>query len=183
MKNRPLLVVALESEIPLSALKGWPVILTGVGKINASYHLSKAISEHRPSAIINYGTAGAVSENLSGIVEVKKVIQCDMDVRPLGLALGSTPFDECPAEISLSEKGVICGTADRFADTPPELPCDIVDMELFALAKVAYMEKIPLQAFKFISDNADEHASKEWQSSLSSAAQAFLSLKEKLGFA
>ena len=41
----------------------------GVGKINATYNLTKLIHKHKPSEIINYGTAGAVKKGLSGIIE------------------------------------------------------------------------------------------------------------------
>ena len=37
----------------------------------------------------------------------------------------------------------------------PELACDLVDMELYALEKLAKHEQIPLKCLKFISDNAD----------------------------
>ena len=37
----------------------------GVGKINATYNLIKLIQEHKPSEVINYGTAGAIKKELS----------------------------------------------------------------------------------------------------------------------
>ena len=40
----------------------------GVGKINATYNLTKLIHEHKPSKVINYGTAGSINKGLSGIV-------------------------------------------------------------------------------------------------------------------
>ena len=55
----------------------------GVGKINATYNLIKLIQEHKPSEIINYGTAGAIKKELSGIVECTKFYQRDMDARSL----------------------------------------------------------------------------------------------------
>lgn len=137
--------------------------LLAVGKINATCHLSKAIAAHRPDFLINYGSAGAIAKGLDGMVEVGSAVQGDMDVRPLGLELGQTPFDSCPATIQLSDSPVRCGSADRFSDTPPELACDIVDMELFALAKIAWHEQIPFRAFKFISDAADDKAAGAWK--------------------
>jgi adenosylhomocysteine nucleosidase len=40
---------------------------TGAGKINATYNLTKLIIKHKPSEVINFGTAGAITKNLNGI--------------------------------------------------------------------------------------------------------------------
>jgi len=180
LPRKPLLIVALESEVPGDITDRWDVVFTGVGKINASYACMKAIANHRPGLLINYGTAGGIRNGLGKVVEVGTAVQCDMDVRPLGIALGTTPFDDCPAVIKLSDSPICCGTADRFSDSPPELICDIVDMELFALAKIAWHENIPLRAFKFISDAADNNAGDSWKNSLPSSVEAFERLEPQL---
>ena len=38
---------------------------TGAGKINATYNLTKLIMKHKPSEVINFGTAGAITKNLN----------------------------------------------------------------------------------------------------------------------
>ena len=73
-----------------------------------------------------------------------------------------------------------CGTADKFSDTPPELACDIVDMELYALAKIAWHEKIPLTAFKYISDDADDKAAAQWKNNLPASVCAFEEIEPTL---
>jgi adenosylhomocysteine nucleosidase len=60
----------------------------GVGKVNATYNTLKLINIHKPKIIINYGTAGAINKNLSGIIECTKFYQRDMDVRSLNFELG-----------------------------------------------------------------------------------------------
>lgn len=180
MSAKPLLLVALESEVPANIAERWNVVFTGVGKINASYALMKALTSYRPSLLINYGTAGGITPQTKKVVQVGQVLQCDMDVRPLGVALGSTPFDSCPACIQLSDSQVTCGTADKFSDTPPELACDIVDMELYALAKIAWHEKTPLAAFKYISDDADDKAAAQWKDSLPASVRAFEEIEPAL---
>ena len=186
MSAKPLLLVALESEVPATIAERWNVVFTGVGKINASYALMKALASYRPSLLINYGTAGGITPQTEKVVQVGQVCQCDMDVRPLGVALGSTPFDSCPATIQLSantrfsDNLVKCGTADIFSETPPELPCDIVDMELYALAKIAWHEQIPLIAFKYISDEADDKAAAQWKDSLPASVRAFEEIEPAL---
>ena len=77
----------------------------GVGKINATYNLTKLIHKYKPLEVINYGTAGSVKKGLSGIVECSKFYQRDMDVRGLlDFQLGETPFDKIN-EIVNSENG------------------------------------------------------------------------------
>ena len=192
MSAKPLLLVALESEVPVNITERWNVVFTGVGKINASYALMKALTSYRPSLLINYGTAGGITPQTKKVVQVGQVLQCDMDVRPLGVALGSTPFDSCPASIELSagtpfsastrfsDSLVRCGTADKISDTPPELACDIVDMELYALAKIAWHENIPLMAFKYISDDADDKAAAQWKNNLPASVRAFEEIEPTL---
>ena len=186
MSAKPLLLVALESEVPVTITERWNVVFTGVGKINASYALMKALTSYRPSLLINYGTAGGITPQTKKVVQVGQVLQCDMDVRPLGVALGSTPFDSCPASIELSastpfsDSLVRCGTADKFSDSPPELACDIVDMELYALAKIAWHENIPLMVFKYISDDADDKAAAQWKNNLPASVRAFEEMEPTL---
>ncbi|MEC7208548.1 MAG: 5'-methylthioadenosine nucleosidase [Pseudomonadota bacterium] len=180
MKKHAALIVALEQELPNEGLADWPVIYTGVGKVNAAIALMAALADVKPDLLINYGTAGAVKSGLAGIVEVGESVQYDMDVRPLGLELGETPFETDTARFTLSDSPFTCGTADRFATSPPDIPCDLVDMELYALAKIAAREQIPLRSFKFISDEADASANEDWKNSLPDAATAFLSLQKTL---
>ena len=42
---------------------------TGVGKINASIKLMELIKLYKPNQIINYGTAGSLKKNISGLIE------------------------------------------------------------------------------------------------------------------
>ena len=145
----------------------------GVGKINATYNLVKLIQEHKPSEVINYGTAGAIKKELSGIVECTKFYQRDMDVRSLlNLKLGETPFDHIN-EIINSEEGFSCGSGDSFVNKQIEMDLDLVDMEAYALAKVCKLEGINFKCFKYISDNADENATSDWTENCKKGAKLF----------
>ena len=145
----------------------------GVGKINATYNLIKLIQEHKPSEIINYGTAGAIRKELSGIVECTKFYQRDMDVRSLlNLKLGETPFDNIN-EIINSDEGFSCGSGDSFVNKQIEMDLDLVDMEAYALAKVCKLEGINFRCFKFISDNADTNATSDWFENCKKGAKLF----------
>ena len=146
---------------------------TGVGKVNATYNLTKLIQEHKPSEVINYGTAGAIKKGLSGIVEVTKFYQRDMDVRGLlDLKLGETPFDDLNEIINFNE-GYSCGSGDSFVNKQIEMDLDLVDMEAYALAKVCKLEVIKFRCFKYISDNADDSASIDWLENCKKGAKLF----------
>ncbi len=145
----------------------------GVGKINATYNLIKLIRQHKPSIVINYGTAGAIKKKLSGIVECTRFYQRDMDVRGLlEFKLGETPFDNIN-EIIHSKEGYSCGSGDSFVSSKEEMDVDLVDMEAYALAKVCKLEGIEFKCFKYISDNADSNASSDWIENCKKGAKLF----------
>jgi adenosylhomocysteine nucleosidase len=146
---------------------------TGVGKINATYNLTKIIDKYKPKEIINFGTAGATDKELNGIIECTKFYQRDMDVTGLmNLKIGQTPFDNIN-EIISSEIGYSCGSGDSFVTGQVPINVDVVDMEAYALAKVCKLEDINFRCFKFISDNADESASSDWIKNCEKGAKLF----------
>ena len=148
----------------------------GVGKINATYNTLKLINIHKPKLIINYGTAGAINKNLKGIIECTKFYQRDMDVRALNFELGETPFDKI-MEIITSKDGYSCGTGDSFVNKKLNMEVDVVDMEAYAIAKVCMLENIEFKCFKYISDNADSNADKDWNKNLAAGVNAFMTIK------
>ena len=168
-----LIAVALEDELPTHLVAGWNVLYTGVGKVNAAIAATEAVLEMRPIHLINYGTAGALNPSITGLNRVNHIVQRDMDVRPLGLDLGRTPFDPT-GHIDLGGPGVSLGTGDHFVTTPPELVTDIVDMEAYALAKVARLFSIHFQCWKYISDNANDDAADHWAENVAKGARAFV---------
>jgi adenosylhomocysteine nucleosidase len=147
----------------------------GVGKVNATYNTLKLINIHKPKIIINYGTAGAINSKLKGLVECTKFYQRDMDVRGLDFELGETPFDKIK-EIITSKDGYSCGTGDSFVNKKIDMEVDVVDMEAYAIAKVCKLENIEFKCFKYISDNADQNASNDWNTNLILGAKAFAEL-------
>jgi len=172
-QSTSLILVALEDELPHSAAPGWTIRYTGVGKVNAAIRGFQAIIETKPQAVINFGTAGALKDDLSGILEVTRFYQRDMDVRGLGFSLGQTPFeDEGP--IDLGRDGVSIGTGDSFVENMPELRTDLVDMEAYAIASLCMTLGLPFWCFKYVSDKADSNAAEEWSASLKKSAELFI---------
>ena len=169
-----LLVVALEMELPPTVVDGWQVLYTGVGKVNAAIELIKVLNEAKmPKTIINYGSAGSLRTDLSGIQEVTRFFQRDMDARALGFELGQTPFED-NIEIDLGREGLTCGTGDNFVSGMPELQTDLVDMESYVIAKICRQFRIDFYCYKFISDNADDGAAADWNRQLTNGSLLFV---------
>ena len=169
---KTIFVAALKEETP--ALNKFHH--TGVGKINATTKLMELINLHKPTQVINYGTAGSFKREISGLVECTIFVQHDMDARGLlDFKLGETPFDRI-SKIILSNEGYICATGDRFVKNKLEINCDIVDMEAYALAKICKLYEIEFKCFKYISDYANDESSNDWVENCHKGASEFLSL-------
>ena len=171
--DNSIIFVALESKLPADHLPGWKIIYTGVGKVNASIKAIKNHNIYQPVTMINYGTAGSLNPAISGLVEVSHFLERDMDVRPLGFAIGLTPFED-DITLSFGYDGVTCGTGDSFVTDLPELRSDIVDMEAYALAKAAKQAGCDFRCFKYISDSADGEAAADWQENQRLGAKQFV---------
>ena len=159
-------IIALPEEA--EGLKGHSIYLSGCGKVNATIATMEAI-DAGAKKIINYGTAGAVGD-ISGLVEVTGYVDRDMDVRPLGFRLGQTPFEE---GIRIGRRGLVVGSGDSFAIGKPEIECDIVDMEAYAIARVCKKYDVEFKCFKYISDNADENAASDWKENIKKGNKLF----------
>lgn len=168
-----LILVALEAELPREMIPSWKVAYTGVGKVNAALKGSEYVARYKPVNLINFGTAGALNPELSGLLEVTQFFQRDMDARDMGFVLGQTPFEEAPY-FSAQGNGLSCGTGDSFVTAPPELQTDLVDMEAFALAKLAQMAGIHFSCFKYVSDQADDNSPSAWKNNLAHASHVFI---------
>lgn len=153
-------------------------LFTGIGKLNASYELTKAIHQKKPELIVNLGSAGSSQFSKGDVVCCTQFVQRDMDVRGLGYQLYETPFSGVPTvlQYGLPMKSLpsgICGTGDSFEMGHTETKYDVVDMEAYALATIAMKEKIPFLCLKYISDGADDNAADDWTVLVHKAAVAF----------
>ena len=163
------LVIALPEEA--EGIDGYPIYLSGCGKVNATIATMKAINDGY-DFIVNFGSAGSVSD-INGLVEVTGYVDRDMDARALNCELGQTPF-ECG--ILIGAPGVVCGTGDKFAISKPEIDCDIVDMEAYAIAKTCLKQEIDFRSFKYISDSADENSASDWEENIHKGNTLFQTL-------
>jgi adenosylhomocysteine nucleosidase len=188
MPQRPdLLVMALsiEARERLDGT-GIPLLLTGVGKVNASMALTRALVERRLQGraagwVLNLGTAGSRRLAAGTLVECVTFTQRDMNVSALGFAPGQTPFDDAPLELSATRRyphlqAASCSTGDSFVTADHALAADVTDMEAFALARVCFAEGVEFSSVKYVSDGADDSAAADWAASLDAAARAFAGL-------
>tara|TARA_Y100000746_G_C15428997_1_gene417748 strand:- start:700 stop:1299 length:600 start_codon:yes stop_codon:yes gene_type:complete len=178
-RQEVLLIIALKEELPRNLLPEFNIEYCGVGKINATYKALEIISKYEPKLIINFGTAGSLRKNLLGLHEVSHFFQRDMDARALGFKIGVTPFEE-RSVIDFGRAGLSCSSGDNFVSSPPELKTDLVDMEAYAIAKVCVLKNVQFMCFKYVSDNADESASKNWKANASLGATAFKDMVKNL---
>ena len=169
-----LIIVALEAELPRKLLPTWRIVYSGVGKINATITLCDAITQYKPRAVVNYGTAGALQDQLVGLYEVTRLFQRDMDATGLGFSLGQTPFEK-DISLDLGRPGLSCGTGDQFVTNPSNLKTDLVDMEAYALSKVCKHRNLDFYCYKFVSDNADGKAKIDWNERMAGGAKLFCS--------
>ena len=182
-KEKTLIVCALKRETQGQLDDDYDVIYTGVGKINATFHLHSKLGEIYnsyqvlPRLVINYGTAGGRRILIGQLVDCTKFIQRDMDATGLGFTRGQTPFEKNIPTILESikvkfnpiGKHYVCGSGDNFAeDIKNEIDhIDVFDMEAYALAKVCRHYRVPFISFKYITDNVNKHSSKDWEENYS----------------
>ena len=184
LEKKILIVCALEIETQ-KKLKDYDVLYTGVGKVNATFSLTRKfgkLGSYIPySLVINYGTAGSRKIKKGKLVDCTKFIQRDMDVTGLGFMKGETPFEDDPPIIIETPKDVYnpigrkatCGSGDNFVEDKTNYYGEVVDMEAYALAKVCYLYDVPFISFKYITDGADEQAHEDWESNLADGIEIF----------
>ena len=169
----PLLVVALEEEATHLHVSEIPVLVTGVGKISAAYALSAVLARQRPARIINVGTAGALHDGLSGTHVIGRVIQHDFNNEGVH-ALTGHQFGE---PIDLGPAGPVLGSGDLFVSGGEARErliaacADLVDMEGYAVARVARNFGLPTTLVKQVSDRAEDGAARTWKESLDECAE------------
>jgi adenosylhomocysteine nucleosidase len=171
--DRPLLVLAVREEAQF--LDGaWPVLLTGIGKVNAAMALSTVLARGpRPAGVVNLGTAGALRPGWVGTHVIGTVIQHDLDSDVLRRLTGET----YGSPLTLPDAGgPTLATGDAFiADEVSRERlagrASLVDMEGYALAAVAREAGVSLRIVKHVSDDAGDGAVRTWRESVEQCAR------------
>ncbi|MFI1653544.1 nucleosidase [Streptomyces sp. NPDC020472] len=172
--DRPLLVLAVKEEAQFLDTE-LPVLLTGMGKVNAATALATVLGRGpRPSGIVNLGTAGALRPGWTGTHVVGTVVQHDLDGELLVTLTGET----YGAPLALPDGGdVVLATGDTFVSDEAARArlaerAPLVDMEGYALAAAAELAGVPLRIVKHVSDEAGEGAARTWRESVAECARA-----------
>ncbi|WP_181442505.1 nucleosidase [Streptomyces tateyamensis] len=171
--DRPLLVLAVAEEACYLGDE-FPVLLTGMGKVNAAAGLAAVLAGGpKPSAVVNLGTAGALRSGLAGRThEVGSVLQHDLDSRVLRLLTGRAVGEP----LDLGGDGPVLATGDLFVSDPAARDrlaerAHLVDMEGYALALVAHRAAVPVRLVKHVSDEAGEGADRVWRETVDDCAK------------
>ncbi|MDP9866972.1 MULTISPECIES: nucleosidase [Streptosporangium] len=171
--DRPLLVLAVREEAQFLDLD-LPVLLTGMGKVNAAVALATVLARRpHPSHIVNLGTAGALRPGWTGTHVIGTVIQHDLDTDLLRTLTGET----YGAALTLNaDGGPVLATGDAFiaeeaARERLAARADLVDMEGYALAAAAARADVPIRVVKHVSDDAGDGAARSWRESVSDCAR------------
>ncbi|MFF5284629.1 nucleosidase [Streptomyces sp. NPDC012756] len=172
--DRPLFVLAVKEEAQFLDTE-LPVLLTGMGKVNAATALASVLGRGpKPSGIVNLGTAGALRPGWTGTHVVGTVVQHDLDGELLATLTGET----YGAPLTLPDGGdVVLATGDTFVSDEAArvrlaVRAPLVDMEGYALATAAELAGVPLRIVKHVSDEAGDGAARTWRESVAECARA-----------
>lgn len=166
-KLKKVVLVASEYELPADQWKfNIPIIYSGIGKINAAYSTFKAINRFAPDLIINLGSVGSFDIPIGTTLEISDVVERDFNSEPLA-ARGIVPFDSAPNTLKSITPGYKCGTGDSFVINKDSWlisnRIDVVDMELFSIAKICFKLKVNWMSGKYVSDQIGLNSSFKWQ--------------------
>ena len=184
MQTDIIVITALDMELDARKLpSGVGIYYSGIGKINAAITTMQAITRSKPKLIVNFGTAGAVHPETSGLLAIQRVVQRDMIAETLA-PRGQVPFCKRPHEY-LSKSGEFsCGTGDSFVTSHDpwlvEQNITVVDMELFAIAAVAHEHNTDWVSYKFVTDHANESSGQDWSTKVNHGEELFLEQLKKL---
>jgi adenosylhomocysteine nucleosidase len=170
-----LLVAALEAELVAFPpdLAGFDRLVTGPGKLQATYALTRALDAGDYDEIVVVGTAGAIDHRLDGSVyEIGAAIQ--HDVTDIDGVVGQ--HVSLPHRVELAREGVTIATGDHFVDDAEAvavirpLGAGLVDMETYAYAWVAAQFDVPIRVIKAVSDRAQDDAITDWRSAVTACS-------------
>lgn len=170
-----LLVAALASELVAfpDDLPGFHRLITGPGKLQATYALTRALDATTYDEIVVVGTAGAIDARLeASVYEISAALQ--HDVTDIDGIVGQ--HVSLPAIVELAADGVTIATGDHFVDDAEAvavirpLGAGLVDMETYAYIWVAQKFGVPIRVLKAVSDRAQDGAITDWHAAVTACS-------------
>lgn len=156
------------------------LMLSGIGKVNASMNVTSIINEYDINFIINIGSAGGIKDlglKQLDLVLATKVCQHDIDLHEFDHPYGGLPGMPVYYETALNPDMIseikqldinyhtgCVASGDQFVSHTEQISFILdhfkdvcaVEMEAGAIAQVAYVHKIPFIIIRSISDIIDE---------------------------
>jgi adenosylhomocysteine nucleosidase len=167
-QKKLLFVMAAEAEYGPHLQARFSPLMTGVGPVEAAVYLAAFLGERKagndlPDLIVSLGSAGSQMLEQTEVYQASSVSYRDMDASAFGFEKGKVPFSDLPVELSLEPlipglkaarlstgANIVSGAAYDLIDA------DMVDMETYALKRVAMQFDIPLIGLRGISDGKAE---------------------------
>lgn len=169
-----LLVAALASELVAfdSELEGFEQLVTGPGKLQAAYALTRRLDAGGVDEVVVVGTAGSVDADVTGVHEIASAIQHDVtDID--GIAGQHVSL---PQRVDTGSGTATIATGDHFVDDAEvvtvirDLGATLVDMETYAYIWVAQQFGVPITVLKAVSDNAQDDAITDWRATVAACS-------------
>ncbi|WEG08306.1 nucleoside phosphorylase [Microbacterium horticulturae] len=175
-----LLVAALDAELVAfpAEIPGFDRLVTGPGKLQATYALTRALDATRYDEVLVVGTAGAIDTLLDPeVYDIDAAIQ--HDVSDIDGVVGQ--HVSLPARVTLPadlirRQAVTIATGDHFVDDAEAvasirpLGARLVDMETYAYAWVAERFGVPIRVLKAVSDRAQDGAITDWRAAVAACS-------------
>jgi adenosylhomocysteine nucleosidase len=139
-------------------------LMTGVGPVEASISLTKALAELRvagtlPDLVVSLGSAGSRRLERTEVYQAVSVTYRDMNASAFGFEKGVTPFLDLPATLPLpiripgvKEASISTGATIISGAVFDGIAEDMVDMETYACLRVCQTFGVPLVGLRGISD-------------------------------
>ena len=159
---------------------------TGMGKVNASMRLMRAICEHHPDMVINAGSAGTLNHKVGDIIVCNRFIDRDLRKVTLDGVVSEIEFDcRDVARSVLTNRDIVwgtCNTGDSFITEGNDIEGDVIDMESYAEADVCREMGVPFFAVKYVTDIVGQNSSQEWFAKLADARAGLTEFFKTLDF-
>jgi nucleoside phosphorylase len=159
------LLVVAATERELAGADGAATLLCGIGPIEAALATARAIEEHRPTAILQVGIAGATSLDPPAVVVGTESVYCDI----------VDPNAQIPRVERVAADPTLLATARAALPEAVERPIgtsarvgggrsfDVEAMEGFAVLRAAQLAGVPALELRTISNRVDQVDRSLWR--------------------
>jgi nucleoside phosphorylase len=159
------LLVVAATERELAGADGAATVLCGVGPVEAALATARAIEEHRPSAILQVGIAGAATLDPPAVVVGTEAVYCDI-VDPNARI---PRVERVPADPGLlaAARAALPEAVERSIGTSARVgggrSFDVEAMEGFAVLRAAQLAGVPALELRTISNRVDQLDRSLWR--------------------